>query len=375
MTVEDKNEFRRHERYMSRCLELAGKGAGYVSPNPMVGSVLVLDGQIIGEGYHERYGGPHAEVNAIASVKDSEQLRQSTLYVNLEPCSHHGKTPPCSDLIIQKNIPRVVMACRDPHRMIAGRGIQKLLEAGVEVIEGVLKERSLKLNEAFIKSHVRNLPFVSLKLGQTIDGKIATVNGLSKWITGQPARDHVHLLRSRYDAVLTGSGTIVADDPLLTVRHMQGRNPLRVILDRRLQLPDTVNVYNSEASTIVFASVDSGDVSAKKERLQQKGVEVVCVRERNGQLDLEEILRVLHAKGVLSVFVETGSRLSGSLLQSGLVDKIYMYIAPKIFGGDGLDSFAPLGVDSPQGAIVLRFEPPVFFGNDILLESYVLRPL
>ncbi|MCW8815028.1 MAG: bifunctional diaminohydroxyphosphoribosylaminopyrimidine deaminase/5-amino-6-(5-phosphoribosylamino)uracil reductase RibD, partial [Chlorobium sp.] len=152
MTVEDTNEFRQHERYMSRCLELAGKGAGYVSPNPMVGSVLVLDGQIIGEGYHERYGGPHAEVNAIASVKDSEQLRESTLYVNLEPCSHHGKTPPCSDLIIQKNISRVVVACRDPHRMVAGRGIQKLLDAGVEVIEGVLEERSLKLNEAFMKS-------------------------------------------------------------------------------------------------------------------------------------------------------------------------------------------------------------------------------
>jgi len=371
MTVEDKKEFRRHEHYMSRCLELAEKGAGYVSPNPMVGSVLVLDGQIIGEGYHEQYGAPHAEVNAIASVKDSEQLHESTLYVNLEPCSHHGKTPPCSDLIIQKNIPRVVVACRDPHRKVAGRGIQKLLDAGVEVIEGVLEERSLKLNEAFIKSHVKNLPFVSLKLGQTIDGKIATVNGLSKWITGQPARDHVHLLRSRYDAVLTGSGTIVADDPLLTVRHLPGRNPLRVILDRRLQLPDTVNVYNSEASTIVFTSVDSGDTSAKKERLQQKGVEVVCVRERDGRLDLEEILRLLHVKGVLSVFVETGSRLSGSLLQSGLVDKIYLYIAPKIFGGDGLDSFAPLGVDSPQGAISLRFEPPVFFGNDILLESYV----
>ena len=374
MTVEDTNEFRQHERYMSRCLELAGKGAGYVSPNPMVGSVLVLDGQIIGEGYHERYGGPHAEVNAIASVKDSEQLRESTLYVNLEPCSHHGKTPPCSDLIIQKNIPRVVVACRDPHRMVAGRGIQKLLDAGVEVIEGVLEERSLKLNEAFMKSHVKNMPFVSLKLGQTLDGKIATVNGLSKWITGQPARDHVHFLRSRYDAVMTGSGTIVADDPLLTVRHLPGRNPLRVVLDRRLRLPETMNVYNGEAATIVFTS-DAGETTGRRERLQDKGVEVVSVTERNGRLDLDEVLRVLHANGVLSVFVEAGSRLSGSLLQSGLVDKIYLYVAPKIFGGDGLDSFAPLGVDSPQGAISLRFESPVFFGNDILLESYVLRQL
>ena len=371
MTVDGKNECGQHERFMSRCLDLAEKGAGYVSPNPMVGSVLVFDDRIIGEGYHERFGRPHAEVNAIASVTDNLLLQQSTLYVNLEPCSHHGKTPPCSDLIIEKNIPRVVVASRDPHERVAGQGIQKLRDAGVEVIEGILEERALKLNEAFIKTHVENMPFVSLKLAQTLDGKIATANGLSKWITGPQAREHVHMLRSRYDAVLTGSATVLTDDPLLTVRHCEGRNPLRVVLDGDLQLSEAANVFNGEARTLVFASGKRAD-PVKRDCLEKKGIEVAFVNEHDTGLDLQEVMCILYAKDILSVFVEAGARLSGSMMQARLVDKMYMYVAPKIFGGDGLSAFAPLGVDVPDRAFGLRFEPPCFFGNDILLETYVL---
>lgn len=371
MTVSEKSDIRLHERFMLRCLELAQKGAGYVSPNPMVGSILVVDGQVIGEGYHEHYGGPHAEVNAIAAVQDQTMLRQSTLYVNLEPCSHHGKTPPCSDLIIEKKIPRVVVACRDPHEKVAGRGIKKLREAGTEVIEGVLREKSLKLNEAFVKSHIRNMPFVALKLAQTLDGKIATAKGLSRWITGDESRTHVHGQRSLYDAVLTGAGTVLADDPELTVRHVPGNNPLRVILDRTLRLPDTAKVFNDDAETLLFTSIEASD-SVKLDRLRQKGVGVAFVNERSGSLDLEEVLHFLHRKGILSVFVEAGALLSASLLRSGLVDKIYLYVAPKLFGSEGLDSFAQLGVDAPDEAFRLRFEPPCFFGEDLLLEAYVL---
>ncbi len=372
MTVSKKNDVPLlHERFMSRCLALAEKGAGSVSPNPMVGSLLVAHGQIIGEGYHEKFGGPHAEVNAIASVKDQSLLEQSTLYVNLEPCSHYGKTPPCSDLIIEKKIPRVVVSCRDPHKKVAGEGLRKLREAGVEVIEGVLEEQSLKLNEAFVKSHEKNMPFVALKLAQTLDGKIATAKGLSQWITGEKAREHVHVLRSRYDAILTGSSTVIADDPRLTVRHTAGRNPLRVILDRTLQLPVTANVFNDDAKTLVFTSESAFDLP-KREELQQKGIEVVGVGEGKNGLDLVDMLRVLHTRNVLSVLVEAGSRLSGALLRSMLVDKIYMYIAPKLFGGDGLDSFAPLGVENPDEAFNVRFEPPRCFGKDLLLECYVV---
>ena len=371
MTVNGTNDQRYHERFMLRCLELAEKGAGYVSPNPMVGSVLVADGQVIGEGYHERFGGPHAEVNAIASVREKARLRQSTLYVNLEPCSHHGKTPPCCDLIIENKIPRVVVACKDPHEKVAGKGIQKLSEAGIEVIEGVLRDRSLKLNEVFVKSHEKNMPFVSIKLAQSLDGKTATAKGVSQWITGCEARKEVHRQRSRYDAVLAGSFTVLADDPLLTVRHVEGRNPLRVVLDRSLRIPEAANVFNEDAPTLLITSTEKAG-AVELDRLHQKGIEVACVNEVQDGLDLHEVLRFLHAKHILSVFVESGPRLSASLLRAGLADKVYIYVAPKLIGSGGLDSFAPLGVDTPDQAFGLRFEPPLYFGQDLLIEAYIV---
>ncbi len=372
MTVNEKSDFRLHERFMSRCIELARKGAGSVSPNPMVGSILVADGKVIGEGYHEHYGGPHAEVNAIRSVQDQALLRQSTLYVNLEPCSHQGKTPPCSDLIIEKKIPGVVVACTDPHGKVAGKGIQKLRDAGVEVIEGVLEESALKLNEAFVKSHVENMPFVALKLAQTLDGKIATAKGLSQWITGSESRTHVHELRSRYDAVLTGSGTVVADDPELTVRHLEGRNPLRVVLDRTLRIAPDAKVFNDEAGTLLITSVTMMG-NEKIRQLLNKGIEVAFVEECPEGLDLQEVMRLLHNKEILSVLVESGSQLSASLLHTGVVDKAYFYIAPKVFGSDGLDSIGLLGISVPDEAFSFHFEPPSVFGDDLLLEAYVVN--
>ena len=356
--------------FMRRSLELALEGAGRVSPNPMVGSVIVCNGEIIGEGFHKQYGGPHAEVNAIASVADETLLRHSTLYVNLEPCSHFGKTPPCSDLVVEKGISRVVVGCRDPNVKVAGKGIARLLAAGVAVTEGVLEKESLKLNEAFIKSHTTGLPFVCLKLAETLDGKIATSSGASRWITGEEARYEVHRLRSAYDAVMSGEATVLADDAELTVRHCEGRNPLRVVLDRELRLPLEAKIFSSEAPTILFASFSSAG-SAKAEQLRTSGVTVVFVNERSGGLDLREVLSELHHRQVLSVLVEGGSRLSASFIREKLVDKIAMFIAPKLFGGDALSAFAPLGIASPDKAVALRFELPRFLGHDLLLEAYV----
>ncbi|WP_331562138.1 bifunctional diaminohydroxyphosphoribosylaminopyrimidine deaminase/5-amino-6-(5-phosphoribosylamino)uracil reductase RibD [Chlorobium sp.] len=359
-----------HVRYMRRCLELARLGAGSVSPNPMVGSVIVADGRIIGEGYHRKYGDPHAEVNAVAAVADEALLRQATLYVNLEPCSHFGKTPPCSDLIIEKGIPRVVIGCRDPHIKVAGKGIEKLLAAGVEVIEGVLQEESGKINEAFITSHRKGRPFVALKLAQTLDGKIATATGASKWITGDDARREVHRLRCHYDAVLTGAATVMADDSRLTVRHCAGRNPLRVVLDSRLSIPENAGVFSDEAKTVLFTS-PALHKSQKAARLSEKGVTVLAVEGRECGLDLAAVLAALHERRVLSVLVEGGSRMVSSFINAKLADKLYLFIAPKLFGGDGLSAFAPLGVTSPDLAVGLDMGPPVFFGADLLLTAYI----
>ena len=356
--------------FMRRALELAVQGAGSVSPNPMVGAVIVYNGEIIGEGYHQKFGGPHAEVNAIASVSDEQKLHDATLYVTLEPCAHFGKTPPCSDLIVQKGIPRVVIGCRDPHVEVAGKGIARLQAAGIPVTEGVLEAECLKCNEAFIKSHTKGLPFVTIKLAQTLDGKIATSLGASHWITGEEARSEVHRLRSIYDAVLIGEATVRADDSQLTVRHCAGRNPLRVVLDRRLSLPLDAKIFDTAAPTIVFAS-SSWERLPKVALLRQKGVTVLFVKEHAGELDLRSVLAELQKQNVLSVMVEGGSRLSASFVRAGLVDKITLFIAPKLFGGDALSSFAPLGISMPDQAVNLRFEPPQFFGNDVLLEAYI----
>jgi len=366
----DKVQDHTHEHFMQRCLELALMGSGAVSPNPMVGCVIVSGGQIIGEGFHRQYGGPHAEVNAVASVADHELLRNATLYVNLEPCSHFGKTPPCSDMIVEMGIPRVVIGCRDPHLKVAGKGIAKLLAGGVEVIEGVLETESERLNEAFITVHRKGRPFVALKLAQTLDGKIATVSGASKWITGEEARTEVHRLRCSFDAVLTGAATVIADDSRLTVRHCAGRNPLRVVLDSRLSIPIGAGIFDTEAETVVFTALSMQD-SQKARQLAKKGVAVFGVDERECGLDLAAVLDKLYERRILSVLVEGGGRLGSSFVRMELFDKLYMFIAPVLFGGDGMSAFAPIGIRLPEQAIKLDFDPPCRFGRDLLLTAYV----
>lgn len=357
------------EGYMRRCVELAKRGAGSVSPNPMVGSVIVCDGCVIGEGWHRQYGGPHAEVNAIASVEDETLLRRSTIYVNLEPCSHYGKTPPCADLIIEKRIPRVVVGCLDLYEKVAGKGIARLREAGIQVTVGVLEAESERLNEAFMTSHRKGRPFVALKTAQTLDGRIATSLGASKWITGEEARCEVHRLRCLYDAVLCGASTAMADDAELTVRFCAGHQPLRVLLDSRLQVPHGSRIFNDVAKTLVFALHDEAD-PVLVSQLEARGVEVVSVGQAEGGLDLAQVFAELHRRRVLSVMVEGGSRLSVAMVRSGFVDKYYVFIAPKLFGGDGLGSFGPLEVSRPDDAPKLRFSRIDWFGDDLLVEAY-----
>ncbi len=357
------------EYYMRRCLELAEKGCGSVSPNPMVGSVIVCDDQIIGEGYHERYGGPHAEVNAIASVCDEALLRRSTLYVNLEPCSHYGKTPPCSDLIIRKAVRRVVVGCLDPHEKVSGKGIEKLRRAGVEVTTGVLQRESEALNEAFIKSHTLAMPFVVLKIAQTIDGRIAVASGESKWITGEESRSEVHRMRSVYDAVMTTSSTVIADNPRLTVRHCEGRNPVRVVLDRLLQVPLSSSIFDDEAKTIVYTS-HAMSTTQKAGEIRDKGVIVCGIGDDGNALDLSAVFRHLHDEhSLLSVMVEAGGTLAGSIIRQRLADRIVWFIAPKLFGADGLGAIAAFNCQNPADAPVLSFSAPRFFGRDFCIES------
>lgn len=359
------------EAFMRRCLELAVLGSGAVSPNPMVGSVVVHDGRIVGEGWHERFGGPHAEVNAISSVPDPELLRKSTLYVNLEPCSHFGKTPPCSDLIISRKIPRVVVGCLDPHDKVSGRGVSRLQEAGVDVTVGVLGEESERLNEGFMTSHRKGRPFVTIKVAQTLDGRIATSLGASKWITGDESRIEVHRMRSRYDAVLTSSSTALADDAELTVRHCEGRQPLRVVLDRQLRMPVESKVFSPGARTLVFASMDRAE-PGRIDQLTSRGVEVEMVDEAAGGLDLDQVMAGLHRRQVLSVMVEAGSHLAAAFVRSRLADKLQVFIAPRLFGGDGLPSFGTLDVLLPGQSVNLRFAGLSMAGSDLVVEAYVV---
>ena len=361
----------RDEYYMHRCLELARKGGGLVSPNPMVGSVIVVEDRVVGEGFHERYGGPHAEVNALASVSDVSLLPSSTLYVNLEPCSHYGKTPPCSDLIIRKQIRRVVVGCLDPHEKVAGKGIEKLRQAGVEVTIGVLQRESEALNEAFIKSHTISMPFVVLKIAQTIDGRIAVASGESKWVTGAESRREVHRMRSVHDAVMTTSSTVIADHSRLTVRHCEGRNPARVVLDRLLRVPLSSAIFDGEAKTILYTSKALGS-SEKARALKAMGV-IVCAAGDDGDfLDLSAVLKNLHDEhALLSIMVEAGGTLAGALIRHRLVDRIVWFVAPKLFGVDGLGAVGSLGLQSVDDAPVMRFSSSRFVGNDLCIESSV----
>jgi diaminohydroxyphosphoribosylaminopyrimidine deaminase/5-amino-6-(5-phosphoribosylamino)uracil reductase len=376
--------------YMRRALTLARRGTGYTSPNPLVGAVLVKDGRIIGEGWHRRYGGKHAEAEAVdAAAGAGESPDGADLYCTLEPCCFTGRCkhqPPCTDLIIKTGISRVFIANRDPHPRVNGEGVRILEKAGIEVRSGLLAEEGEDLNEGFFTYQRLRRPFVHLKIAQSLDGRIAAASGDARWITDEKARRLVHRMRAARDAVLVGRGTVLADDPELTVRLCPGRNPLRVILDSRLALPETAKIFNlpDRERTLVICAQDADPVRYKAFR--QKGIETHMVpdngispvreekagvrdsRTRKG-LDPEKVLVFLGRLGIRSVLIEGGSEIFTSFLGRGLFDKISIFIAPIIMGR-GVDAAGDLGVLRVADALRLRDIRSRRIGDQTLIEGY-----
>lgn len=358
------------ETYMKLALEYAQKGCGWVNPNPMVGAVIVKDGRMIGTGYHQRYGELHAERNALASCTESPQ--DATLYVTLEPCCHYGKTPPCTEAILESGVRRVVVGSVDPNPMVAGKGIRILRQHGIEVTEGVLCEACAALNKVFFHFIRTRTPYVVMKYAMTMDGKIATSSGRSKWITGEAARRRVQEDRHRYSCIMVGVGTILADDPLLTCRLPDGKNPVRIICDSHLRTPlKSRVVQTAEQVPTILATCSSDEVRARPYR--EAGCEIFMLPSKDEYVDLRELMTILGEKEIDSVLLEGGGTLNWSALQSGVVNKVQAYVAPKLFGGtDAKSPVGGIGVEDPKKAF--RLAPPRItqMGDDILLESEVL---
>ena len=318
-------------KFMRRALELAQMAEGDTSPNPMVGAVIVDGGgNIVGEGYHHKAGQPHAEINALAAAGDT--AKGTTVYVTLEPCSHYGRTGPCCEALIKAGVKRVVSAVTDPNPLVAGRGLNRLREAGIEVTEHVCEDEAKKLNEKFFFWITHKRPFVSLKYAMTLDGRLAAAGGDSKWITGTDARTYAHYLRKTHDAVLVGKNTVLQDDCELTTRMVEGKNPIRIVLDSNAAIPLNAKILNGEAKTIV--AVSEAAPQDKLDELQKlTNAEVLKLPQRNGHLDLQALLEKLAAVEITSILVEGGSEVHGAFIDAGLAERVYAFIAPKIIGG------------------------------------------
>ncbi len=357
---------------MRMALDLARKGKGWTTPNPLVGAVIVKGGRVIGQGYHQKYGQPHAEVMAIVSAK--EDVTGATFYVTLEPCSHFGKTPPCSDLLIDKNIKRVVVGTLDPNPLVAGKGIERLRSNGIEVVIGVLEEENQRMNEIFMEYIVTKTPFVVMKNAMSLDGKIATVTGESQWISGESSRKQVHTLRHELAGIMVGIETIIKDDPQLTSRTLNSRNPIRIVVDSKLRIPINSNVltFQDKAKTIVATTRRAN--KEKLEMLKQMEIEVIVTKEKDEKVDLQELMKVLGTKGIDSILLEGGATLNFSALEEGIVDKIQSYIAPKIIGGkEAKTAVEGAGVHSLKNAFQIDRMTAVMVGEDLFVEGYIVK--
>ena len=361
------------ENYMRLAMELALKGGNRVSPNPLVGAVIVKDGEIIGQGYHEEYGGPHAEINALRSVDSSPT--GATMYVTLEPCCHHGKTPPCTEALIRSGISRVVVGAKDPNPLVAGRGMEILRESGISVEMSELESECEALNRIFFHYIRTGTPYVVMKYAMTLDGKTATVSGRSRWISGEVSRENVHRTRNMLTAIMTGSGTVIADDPELTCRIEGGRDPIRIICDSRLRIPLDAKVFrNTDRIRTIVATCTKDRL--RIENLENAGCRVIRVKERDGHLDLNMLMKKLGEEKIDSILLEGGSTLNAAALESGIVSSVQAYIAPKIFGGeDAKGPVGGIGVFSPEMAYMMKNMKITLMDDDILLEYEVERCL
>lgn len=363
------------EKIMKLALDLAGKGIGFTSPNPMVGALLVKDGEVIGKGYHHAAGKAHAEVNAIDDA--GPLAKGAVLYVTLEPCNHVGRTPPCTEKILAAGIREVVVAMRDPNPNVTGGGIDYLQQRGIPVRSGVCEAEARKLNEYFIKYVTTNRPFVIIKCAATLDGRIATRTGDSKWVTGTESRAFVHRLRHAVDAIVVGIHTIQQDDPSLTTRidGEEGKDPLRVILDTRLSIAEDAKVLRlqSDSATILVSAVPVSDAQKKKRvRLEKKGVRIVEAPLKQGRIDLDKLMDRLGADGITSLLIEGGGEVIASALAAGIVDKLFFFYAPKILGGDdGVPICRGRGPELMDRCVRVRDIDVRRFGSDVLIEGYI----
>lgn len=357
--------------YMQLALELAKKGCGLVNPNPMVGAVIVKNDEIIGQGYHHKYGELHAERDALAGCTKSP--KGATIYVTLEPCCHYGRTPPCTDAIIESGVSKVVVGIRDPNPLVAGKGIETLQQQGIEVIKGVLQEECGELNEVFFHYVKTKTPYVVMKYAMTMDGKTATYSGKSKWITGETARRKVHQDRHRYTAIMVGVGTVIADDPLLTCRMESGKNPVRIICDTNLRTPFNSQILKTAKNIPTIIATACTDLE-QQQRYTNANCKIIAVSKKNDQVDLNELMIKLGEEKIDSILLEGGNNLNWSALQNGLVNKVQAYIAPKLFGGAGAKTpVAGAGVENPNNAFLLTDTNITVLGDDILIESRVIH--
>lgn len=355
--------------YMNLALQLASTAQGQTSPNPLVGAVLVKNNEIVGFGAHLKAGEPHAEINALKMAGD--QARGATLYVTLEPCHHHGKTPPCTEAVIAAGVKRVVIATTDPNPIVRGRGIERLKAAGLDVTVGVGHKEAQKLNEVFNHYIVHRRPFVTLKTATTLDGKIATSSGESQWITGEEARQDVHLLRRNHDAILVGINTVLKDNPRLTARLEGGsRQPVRVVLDSSLKIPLDANLLDThDASTWIFTTQQASE--EKKKHLEQKGAKVF-ITNAGPAVDIERMLTILGEEGITSLLVEGGSEVNASFLYGGYAQKLVAYLAPKLIGGNSAPgAFGGPGIQALAESVSLKDVQVEWIGQDLKVVGYL----
>lgn len=364
------------EKYMLRAIELAKKGLGHTNPNPLVGAVIVKDGMVIGEGYHEKYGELHAERNAIASLKESAE--GATIYVTLEPCCHYGKTPPCTGAIIEQKIAKVVIGSRDPNPLVAGKGAKILRDAGIEVVEDYMRDECDKLNDVFFYYISTKRPYVTMKYAMTLDGKICTRTGASKWITGEKSRGYVHKMRGYNVGIMAGINTVLSDDPMLNVRGDEGaRQPIRIIVDSKLRIPLDSNICKTanEYKTIIACAYKEKDEEyvTKSKALEDKGITVVCAPD-DDKVDLDKLMGILGEMKIDSILLEGGGTLNYSALKAGIVNKVMAFIAPKFFGGDKAKTpVEGIGIEVPDDAFVFEYDNMQNFGEDIMIEYKVKK--
>ncbi|MCF6149030.1 MAG: bifunctional diaminohydroxyphosphoribosylaminopyrimidine deaminase/5-amino-6-(5-phosphoribosylamino)uracil reductase RibD [Candidatus Kuenenia sp.] len=356
------------EKYMALALELAEKGRGMVEPNPMVGAVIVKNDKIVGKGYHKNYGGAHAETHAID--EGGRNCKDSTLYVTVEPCAHHGKTPPCVAAIIEAGITRVVTTFLDPNPITSGKGIKQLIAAGIEVRMGVMEDQARKLNAPFFKLIQKGMPYVIIKWAMSIDGKIATVTGDSKWITSEESRRYVHKIRSQVDGVMVGINTVLKDDPLLTCRFDGGRNPKRIIVDSKASLPLTSALIRTVQQSEIIVGVSKNAAKKNVEILRQAGCTVIETNGDYDHVDLRELFLALGSRKLTNILVEGGSKIITAILEERLADKIIAFIAPVIIGGKG--GASPVlgkGVDNVCDALKINEVRHYRFSDDVMMEG------